>query len=91
MSEYNWPFSKKQTDLFDHHPQTDPDKENNASRSDGDILLCPHCGNPCLHQQKPHTTSPDVVRIRFTCEGCPNVSTLQIKQHKGITYVRWLR
>jgi hypothetical protein len=91
VSEHNQLSSKKQTGLFDHHPQTDPDKENNTGHSDGDILLCPHCGNPCMHQQKPHAVSDDVIRVRFTCEGCPNIPTLQIKQYKGITYVRWFQ
>jgi len=93
MSEHTHPSSKKQTTGFDFHPVTDPDRDNNESRSDGDVLLCPSCGNVNLHQERPRIANDNVVRIRFTCEHCPagHGATLQIKQHEGTTCVRWFR
>lgn len=35
------------------------------------------------------STRRDGIRIHFTCEGCPTPSSLEIVQHKGITYTQW--
>jgi hypothetical protein len=72
---------------------TCPDQDNDESHSYGDVLSCPTCGNPNLHQERPRIANDNVVRIRFTCEHCPDGrgATLQIKQHEGTTYVRWFR
>lgn len=67
--------------------------------SDGE-LACPKCGELNLHQSAPVILPAENgyprgggMVINFWCEHCDNAAPLrlQIGQHKGTTYVEWLR
>jgi transcription elongation factor Elf1 len=51
-------------------------------------LECPVCGFDYLHQGQVKAEH-DHVSISFSCEGCPSVLALVIRQHKGNTYLEW--
>lgn len=62
-------------------------------------LECPVCGEDYLHQRDADVHCDDSVDIRFWCEGChgwqphkpkSELFTLNIRQHEGVTFVRWL-
>jgi len=50
-------------------------------------------GNQVELDDRRQSPSPrrDGVRIHFDCEGCEQLSALELWQHKGTTYVRWIR
>jgi len=54
------------------------------------VIACPVCGGPNLHQEYLHTADPtDEIRIGFTCEGWCPLPDLVIRQHKGLTLLEW--
>lgn len=53
------------------------------------ILPCPVCGGINLHPAFEQTGSGDS-RLYFSCENYCAVPPLEIKFHKGVTYVGWL-
>jgi hypothetical protein len=65
-----------------------------------DELMCPNprCGSNNLHHSSNVKLIDDsigaapapTIHILFTCELCDVTPTLEIRQHKGCTYVGWL-
>ena len=43
------------------------------------------------HVIKGDTGRRECIRITFTCENCDEESTLELKQHKGPTYMHWFK
>jgi hypothetical protein len=55
-----------------------------------DTVQCPVCDFNYLHQSKISILDRgDLVQIAFSCEGCSAISTLQIYQCKGQTFISW--
>jgi uncharacterized Zn finger protein len=55
-------------------------------------LDCPQCGpnnSPYLHMQEVDSAQDQTVRIKYRCELCGGVSTLNLEQYKGQTLLHW--
>lgn len=54
------------------------------------VLKSPCCDYEFTHQESVRENDDGDIIIRFSCEGCEEISELCIHQHKGCTVVSWL-